>query len=64
MAEYEVGFNQIVHFVSHVLHDKVKKTRCFHQGLHPTICHMLGAFPITDFRSIVEQALGVELQLS
>uniref|UniRef100_A0A0A9DKK6 Retrotransposon gag domain-containing protein n=1 Tax=Arundo donax TaxID=35708 RepID=A0A0A9DKK6_ARUDO len=64
VAEYEVGFNQIVRFVPHVAHDEREKVRRFFQGLRPAIRHTLGTFPITDFRSMVEQALGVELQMS
>ncbi|KAF0888646.1 hypothetical protein E2562_016104 [Oryza meyeriana var. granulata] len=63
VAEYEIGFNQIVRFVPHVAHDEVEKARQFCQGLKPTIRHVLGAFSITDFCSMVEQALGVKMQL-
>ncbi|KAF0909897.1 hypothetical protein E2562_000207 [Oryza meyeriana var. granulata] len=63
VAEYEIGFNQIVCFVPHVAYDEVEKARQFRQGLKPAIRHVLGAFTITDFRSMVEQALGVEMQL-
>ncbi|KAF0897244.1 hypothetical protein E2562_034713 [Oryza meyeriana var. granulata] len=63
VAEYEIGFNQIVRFVPHAAHDEVEKAREFHQGLMPAICHVLGAFTIIDFCSMVEQALGVEMQL-
>ncbi|KAF0889763.1 hypothetical protein E2562_030571 [Oryza meyeriana var. granulata] len=62
VAEYEIGFNQIIRFVPHVAHDEVEKARQFHQGLNPAIRHVLGAFTITDFRSMVEQASGVEMQ--
>ncbi|KAF0920634.1 hypothetical protein E2562_036069 [Oryza meyeriana var. granulata] len=61
VAEYEIGFNQIVRFVPHVAHDEVEKARQFRQGLKPAIRHVLGAFSITNFRSMVEQALGVEM---
>ncbi|KAF0927703.1 hypothetical protein E2562_035874 [Oryza meyeriana var. granulata] len=44
-------------------HDEVEKARQFRQGLKPAIRHVLGAFSITDFCSMVEQALGVEMQL-
>ncbi|KAF0909598.1 hypothetical protein E2562_038811 [Oryza meyeriana var. granulata] len=63
VAKYEIGFNQIVRFVPHVAHDEIQKARQFRQGLKPTIRHVLGTFSITDFRSMVEQALGVEMQL-
>ncbi|KAF0922405.1 hypothetical protein E2562_034649 [Oryza meyeriana var. granulata] len=63
VAEYEIGFNQIVRFVPHVAHDEVEKARQFSEGLKPAIRHVLGAFTITYFRSMVEQALGVEMQL-
>ncbi|KAF0904364.1 hypothetical protein E2562_033570, partial [Oryza meyeriana var. granulata] len=63
VAEYEIGFNQIVRFVPHVAHDEVEKARQFRQGLKLAIRHMLGTFTITDFHSMVEQALGVEMQL-
>jgi hypothetical protein len=33
VAEYEVEFNQIVHFVHHVAHNEYEKARIFHQGL-------------------------------
>lgn len=62
VAEYEVGFNQIVRFVPHVARDEVEKARQFWQGLKPSIRHVLGAFPVVDFRTMVEQALGVEMQ--
>ncbi|KAF0905003.1 hypothetical protein E2562_039450 [Oryza meyeriana var. granulata] len=61
VAEYEISFNQIVRFVPHVAHDEVEKARQFRQGHKPTIRHVLGAFSIIDFRSMVEQALGVEM---
>ena len=64
VTEYEVGFNQIVRFVPHVAHDEAEKARRFRQGLRPAIRHTLGAFPISNFCSMVEQALGVELQFS
>ncbi|KAF0930562.1 hypothetical protein E2562_033480 [Oryza meyeriana var. granulata] len=59
VVEYEIGFNQIVCFIPHVAHDEVDKARQFRQGLKPAIRHVLGAFSIIDFRSMVEQALGV-----
>lgn len=62
VAEYEVGFNQIVRFVPHVARDEVEKARQFRQGLKPSIRHVLGAFPVVDFCTMVEQALGVEMQ--
>jgi len=62
VAEYEVGFNKIVRFVPYVARNDVEKARQFRQGLKPSIRHMLGAFPLVDFRSTVEQALGIELQ--
>ncbi|XP_062230304.1 uncharacterized protein LOC133928029 [Phragmites australis] len=62
VAEYEVGFNQIVRFVPHVAHDEVEKAKHFHQGLKHSICQVLGAFPAVDFCTTVEQALGVEMQ--
>ncbi|TVU50725.1 hypothetical protein EJB05_02112, partial [Eragrostis curvula] len=62
VAEYEEGFNQIVRFVPHVAQDDAEKARRFRQGLRPFIRHVLGAFRVTDFRSMVEQASGVELQ--
>ncbi|KAF0909216.1 hypothetical protein E2562_032615 [Oryza meyeriana var. granulata] len=63
VAEYEIGFNHIFCFVPHVAHDEVEKARQFRQGLKPAIRHVLGAFSITNFRSMVEQALGVEMQI-
>uniref|UniRef100_A0A0A9CRD4 Retrotransposon gag domain-containing protein n=1 Tax=Arundo donax TaxID=35708 RepID=A0A0A9CRD4_ARUDO len=62
VAEYEVGFNKIVRFVPHVAHNEVEKASQFRQGLKPSIRHTLGAFPLVDFRTTVEQALGVEMQ--
>ncbi|KAG8083715.1 hypothetical protein GUJ93_ZPchr0016g2527 [Zizania palustris] len=64
VAEYEVGFNQIVRFVPHVAHDDTEKARRFRQGLRPFIRHVLGAFVVTDFCTMVEQASGIELQQS
>ena len=61
VAEYEVGFNKIVRFVPYVARNDVEKARQFRQGLKPSIRHMLGAFPLVDFCSTVEQALGIEL---
>jgi hypothetical protein len=40
----------------------LEKASQFRQGLKPFIRHALGAFPLVDFRTIVEQALGVEMQ--
>ena len=62
VAEYEIAFNQIVRFVPHVAHDEYEKARIFRQGLKASIRRVLGAFPIVDFHSVVEQALGVEVQ--
>jgi len=62
VAEYEVGFNKIVCFVPHVARNEVEKASQFHQGLKPSIRHTLGAFPLVDFRTTLEQALGVEMQ--
>jgi hypothetical protein len=62
VLEYEVAFNKIVRFVPHVAHDEYEKARIFRQGLKASIRHVLGAFPIVDFRSVVERALGVEVQ--
>jgi hypothetical protein len=62
VAEYEVGFNKIVRFVPHVTRNEVEKASQFRQGLKPSIRHTLGAFPLVDFRTTMEQALGVEMQ--
>ena len=62
VAEYEVGFNQIVHFVPHVARDEVEKAKQFRQGLKHLIRQVLGAFLVLDFHTTVEQALGVEMQ--
>jgi hypothetical protein len=62
VIEYEVGFNKMVHFVSHVAYNEMEKASQFRQGLKPSIRHALGAFPLVDFRTTVEQALGVEMQ--
>jgi hypothetical protein len=62
VIEYEVGFNKIVHFVPHVACDEIEKAGQFRQGLKPSIRHTFGAFPLVDFHTTVEQALGVEMQ--
>jgi hypothetical protein len=62
VTEYEVGFNKMVRFVPHVAYNEMEKASQFHQGLKPSIRHALGAFPLVDFHTIVEQALGVEMQ--
>jgi hypothetical protein len=45
-----------------VAHNDAEKARQFLQGLKPSIRHMLRAFPLVDFCTMVEQALGIELQ--
>jgi len=45
-----------------VAYNDAEKAKQFRQGLKPSIRHMLGAFSIVDFRTTVEQALGVEMQ--
>jgi hypothetical protein len=62
VTEYEVGFNKMVHFVPHVAYNELEKASQFRQGLKPSIRHALGAFLLVDFRTMVEQALGVEMQ--
>jgi hypothetical protein len=62
VTEYEVGFNKMVRFVPHVAYNEMEKASQFHQGLKPSIRHALGAFPLVDFRTTVEQALSVEMQ--
>jgi hypothetical protein len=62
ITEYEVSFNKIVRFVPHVANNEVEKASQFRQGLRPSIRHTLGAFPMIDFCTTVEQALGVEMQ--
>jgi hypothetical protein len=62
VTEYEVGFNKMVRFVPHVAYNEMEKASQFHQGLKPSIRHALGAFQLVDFRTTVEQALGVEMQ--
>jgi hypothetical protein len=52
----------MVHFVPHVAYNELEKASQFCQGLKPSIRHALGAFPLVDFRTTVEQALGVEMQ--
>jgi hypothetical protein len=37
VAEYEVGFNQIVRFVPHVTHNEYGKAMIFCQGLKASI---------------------------
>jgi hypothetical protein len=62
VTEYEVDFNNMVCFVPHVTYNEMEKASQFRQGLKPSIRHALGAFPLVDFRTTVEQALGVEMQ--
>jgi hypothetical protein len=62
VTEYEMGFNKIVRFVPHVACDEIEKAGQFRQGLKPSIRHTLRAFPLVDFCTTVEQALGVEMQ--
>jgi hypothetical protein len=62
ITEYEVGFNKMVRFVPHVAYNEMEKASQFRQGLKPSIRHALGAFPLVDFRTTVEQTLGVEMQ--
>ena len=62
VTEYEVGFNKMVRFVPHVAYNEMEKASQFHQGLKPSIRHALGAFPLVDFCTTVEHALGVEMQ--
>jgi hypothetical protein len=62
VTKYEVGFNKMVCFVSHVAYNELEKASQFRQGLKPSIRHALGAFPHVDFRTTVEQALGVVMQ--
>jgi hypothetical protein len=62
VIEYEVGFNKMVCFVPHVAYNEMEKVSQFRQGLKPSIRHALGAFPLVDFRTTMEQALGVEMQ--
>jgi hypothetical protein len=62
IVEYEVGFNKIVHFVPHVANNDVEKASLFRQGLRPSIRHTLGAFPLIDFHTTMEQPLDVEMQ--
>jgi hypothetical protein len=52
----------MVCFVPHVAYNEMEKASQFCQGLKPSIRHALGAFPLVDFRTTVEQALGVEMQ--
>ena len=61
VTEYEVDFNKMVRFVPHVAYNEMEKASQFRQGLKPSIRHALGAFPLVDFRTTVEQALGVEM---
>jgi hypothetical protein len=49
-----------MHF--HVAYNELEKASQFHQGLKPSIRHALGTFPLLDFRTMVEQALGMEKQ--
>ena len=51
-----------VHFVPHVAYNELEKASQIRQGLRPSTRHALGAFPLVDFRTTVEQALGVEMQ--
>ena len=49
-------------FVPHVAHNEYEKARIFCQGLKASIRRVLGAFVLEDFLSVVERALGVEVQ--
>jgi hypothetical protein len=62
VTEYEVEFNKMVRFVPHVAYNELEKASQFRQGLKPSIRHALGTFLLVDFRTTVEQALGVEMQ--
>jgi hypothetical protein len=62
ITEYEVSFNKIVRFVPHLAKIVVEKATQFRQGLRPSMRHTLGAFPLIDFCTTMEQALGVEMQ--
>jgi hypothetical protein len=62
VTEYEVGFNKMVLIVPHVAYNKMEKASQFRKGLKPSISNALGAFPLVDFRTTVEQTLGVEMQ--
>jgi hypothetical protein len=62
ITQYEVGFNKMVRFVPNVAYNEMEKASQFCQGLKPSIRHALGAFPLVDFHTTVEQALGVEMQ--
>jgi hypothetical protein len=62
VTEYEVSFNKMVCFVPHVAYNEMEKASQFCQGLKPSIRHALGAFPLVDFRTTVEQAFGVDMQ--
>jgi hypothetical protein len=62
VTKYEVGFNKKVRFVPHVAYNELEKASQFSQGLKLSIKHALGAFPLVDFRTMVEQALSVEMQ--
>jgi hypothetical protein len=59
VTEYD---NKMVHFFPHVAYNEMEKVSQFQQGLKPSIRHALGAFLLVDFCTIVEQALGVEMQ--
>jgi hypothetical protein len=61
MTEYEVGFKKILCFVTHVACDEVEKAGWFCQGLKHSIRHTLGASPLIDFCTTMEQALCVEM---
>jgi hypothetical protein len=62
VIEYEVVFKKMVRFVPHVAYNELEKASQFRQGLKPSIRHALGAFPLVDFCTTVEQALGMEMQ--
>jgi hypothetical protein len=42
--------------------NEVEKASQFRQGSRPSIRHTLGVFPLIDFHTTMEQALGVEMQ--
>ncbi|KAF0903668.1 hypothetical protein E2562_028377 [Oryza meyeriana var. granulata] len=53
VAEYKIGFNQIVRFVPHVAHDEVEKARQFHQGLKPAIRHVVSSLGVREIERAI-----------
>ncbi|MDD0148563.1 hypothetical protein PSY31_23020, partial [Shigella flexneri] len=63
IAEYEVGLNNLIHFVPSVTSNDLEKAKRFHQGLNSEFWHVMGATALHNFRSVVKQARGMEMEM-